>query len=343
MRFALPVAGGGVWPCLFLLLQQRALARMNNLPTATVARWTFAILLAVALPLWSEAATGQPTSAAAIVASDADISVDLASGRTLTGALDARTTAAELWLRASHGGAELLRPIRWDRVVSAEVAGCRLTGEEIHHLIVQLREEIPAEPVVPPAKTSIVMVGQLNGAAPITNPAAEPLGTHRVVSLAIDARAARWDANVEPDGLLVHVYPLDADGAVVPVRGTLNVDLKTQCQGRHRLTDPFLDAGHWTEAVNTADFGPSGAAYRLRFQAISPEFLSAESSRRVAPRGLVHACLAVPGQGTFEASDDMAVLRPLSTVRNHLEAVTRHGDFPGYRYFDNERTDNGRH
>jgi hypothetical protein len=63
----------------------------------------------------------------------------------------------------------------------------------------------------------------------------------------------------------------------------------------------------------------------------------------MAWRGAVHACLAVSGQGTFEATDDMAIIRPWSTVREHLQQVTRHGYFPGYRYFPDERTDDGRH
>jgi hypothetical protein len=82
-----------------------------------------------------------------------------------------------------------------------------------------------------------------------------------------------------------------------------------------------------------------GASYRLRFYpGFHPEF-----EHWMAWRGAVHACLAVPGQGTFEATDDMAIIRPWSTVREHLQQVTRQGYFPGYRYFPNERTDDGRH
>ena len=64
--------------------------------------------------------------------SEGTISVRLASGRTFTAALDARTDATQLWLRFQQAGAEVLRPIEWDRVASAEVAGQKLSGDELH-------------------------------------------------------------------------------------------------------------------------------------------------------------------------------------------------------------------
>ena len=157
-----------------------------------------------------------------------------------------------------------------------------------------------------------------------------------MVSLAIDATVGRWDETVDPDGLVVHVYPLDADGAIVPVHGTLNADLKVEQRSIDLLKQPFVDAGHWTEAVHPTDFGPRGAVYRLRFQHIAPEFQDG-----VRSPGLVHACLAVPGQGTFEASTYLSSIRPFNPVRDQLQALTRHGYFNGYRYFSNERTDDG--
>jgi len=226
-------------------------------------------------------------------------------------------------------------------VAWAEVAGEKIPGEELHRLIVQLRQEIPAQPVAPAARTNIVMIGSPDAGSPAADRAAKAtapaVDARRVVSLAIDASVARWDENVEPDGLLVHVYPLGADGAVVPVRGTLNVDLKVQQRTIDMLHQPFVDAGHWAEAVHTADFGPMGAVYRLRFQGIHPEF-----EDRVQSPGSVHARLTVPGQGTFEASTYLSSVRPFNPVRDHLQAITRHGYFSGDRYFPDERTDDGR-
>lgn len=327
------------------------------------------VLLAIAIFVNLGAALAQESLAEPGASSKAVIAVHLASGRTLTAALNPRTDAALLWLCFERGETEILRPIRWDRVIWAEVAGDRLPGEELQRLIAQLRQEIPAQPVTPPAQNAIVMFGPLDAKPPPTGGATpkesigggtgfQPGNTHgqdgratsarrhdslqsasqgRVVSLVIDAHPARWDENVDPDGLLVHVYPLAADGATVPVRGTLSVDLKVQQRSVNMLHEPFVDAGHWAETVQTTDFGPAGAVYRLRYQRIHPEF-----DDRVMSPGLVHACLSVPGQGTFEASTELTFVRPFSPARDHLQAITRHGYFSGYRYFDNERTDDGR-
>jgi hypothetical protein len=294
------------------------------------------MVVGLAVAVGSSPAFAVETPPAPAPASGDLIAVSLVGGRTYTAALDARTDSVQLWLRFETDGAEILRPIRWDRVAWAEVAGQKIPGEELHGLVEQIRQEIPALPVAPAVTSNIVLIGAPDvDRAPesrAARPSNQAADTRRVVSLAIDAGAARWDENVDTDGLLVHVYPLDANGAIVPVRGTLNVDLTVERLDQYRLTQPFADGGHWEEAVHTADFGPTGAVYRLRFQSLNPEF-----NHWVGATAAVHATLAIPGQGTFEATADMACIRPFSTVRNHLEQMTNH------RYFPNERTDDGRH
>ena len=279
---------------------------------------------------------GQEPPPPPAAASNVVITVHLASGRTFTAALDARTDATQLWLRFEREGAELLRPIRWDRVESADLTGWSLPGEQLQRLVAELRREIPAQPTAPPARTEIVLIGPPEAGPPPVSPVAKTSGqaeeTRRVVSLYIDAGAGRWDENVDTDGIVVHVYPLDANGAVVPVRGTLNVDLTAERFDKYRVTQPFLDAGHWADAVHPADFGPMGAVYRFRFQSLNPEF-----NHWLGDLAAVHATLAIPGQGAFEATADMTYIRPFSAVRNRLE------QFTGHRYFPNERTDDGRH
>ncbi len=332
-------------------LQPPPLRPMRNLLRFSLACWS-------CLAPFGLAGATAPETPPAPVASENAISVYLASGRTFTAALDARTDPVQLWLRFEQAGATLLRPIRWDRVIWAEVAGEKLSGRQLRRLIEQLRQEIPAQPVLPSARTNIVMIGASEvghasekGTVPICakhppgrsgghrpkvgrglSPFPPSADTSRVVSLAIDAGVANWDENVEADGLLVHVYPLGTDGALVPVHGTLEVDLKAEQNGSNRLHQPFVDAGHWSQQVRPADFGPMGAVYRLRFQSIHPEF-----EHWLESRGAVHACLTVPGQGTYEATAAMVRIRPYSTVRNHLQQTT------GHRFFPDERTGDGRH
>ena len=297
-----------------------------------------ALALAVVLPVVLEyvpapLACGQEVVEQIGPAASSTITVELVSGRTFTAEIDGRTDAAQLWLRWQQTGGELLRPIRWDCVVRARVGGEDMSGEQFHALVRRLRSEVPAEPETPTPRNTIVMIGAPAPPRPVIAPAG-PAGaapTPRVTSLAFDAMVGRWDENVEADGLVLHVYPLDAQGAIVPVRGTIEVDLTAEQIGPVLLPHPFIAAGHWAQEVRPEDFGPAGAVYRLRFQAVHPEF------SRVAPRGAVHACLTVPGQGTFQSTASTAPIRPFSPVRNQLQQLT------GQRFFPNERTDDGRH
>lgn len=301
------------------------------------------VVCGLCLAVCGSAATGSSARAFAAEtppapASDRTISVHLASGRTFWAEVDAQSNSRQLWLRFAAAGATVLRPIDWDRVLWAKVAGEKLSGSELRGLVEQIRREFAVHPVASLAKSHIVMIGSPNSQQRTAPVAPAPADTHRVVSLTIEAGIGRWDENVEPDGLTVRVYPRDATGAIVPVRGTLNVALKVEQRNIDWLQQPYVDAGQWAESVRASDFGPMGAVYRLRFQSIHPEF---DDRVRPAPC-LVHACLTVPGQGTFEASDYIYSVQPNNPVRDRLQAATRHGDFPGYRYFADEHTDDGR-
>jgi hypothetical protein len=146
----------------------------------------------------------------------------------------------------------------------------------------------------------------------------------------IDAYVANWDQDVEVDGLVVHVFPLDCDGLVTPVDGTLNVTLVGQQLGAVRDREPFPHLGQWTRAVCLEDFGPAGAVYRLPFQAVHPEF-----DLRVSSGALAHARLIVPGSGTFEDSQATLRIRPYSAFRDHLQQRR------GTRFLPVERTGRG--
>ena len=108
------------------------------------------------------------------------------------------------------------------------------------------------------------------------------------------------------------------------MRGTLDVDLIAEHAGVVRLPDPFSRIGHWSQKVRPEDFGPYGAVYRLPFQDVNPEF-----SNHLGPHGAIHAILSVPGQDTFEATND-ARIRPYSLMRDRLLQTT------GHRFFSEE-------
>jgi hypothetical protein len=241
--------------------------------------------------------------------------------------IDARTDTGQLWLRWESPGAELLRPIEWDCIAAAEINGNKISGKEFLGLVDQIRREVPAQPVSAPPAKYIVMLGSpaTEASKPIAGsknmPEPQPLP---VQWLEIEAGPGRWNNYVETDGMLINIAPRDYYGDVVPVRGTLDVDLIAEHAGVVRLPDPFSRIGHWSQAVRPEDFGANGAVYRLPFQDVNPEF-----SSHLGPHGAIHAILSVPGQDTFEATND-ARIRPYSLIRDRLQQTT------GHRFFSEE-------
>jgi hypothetical protein len=260
------------------------------------------------------------------------VTVELASTRRFTAELDPRTDASQLWLRFPGRSGYMLRPIDWDRVVRAEYAGLSWSGRELHEAVAVLREAFPVA-----NETSLVPLPR--AAAPVAGPdscpppePASPGGweTPRVRSLAVEIELVNWDGDVEADGLLLNLYPLDEHGLVIPVRATIDVELIGEQIDRARQ-QPFARMERWTEQVCVEDFFRFGAQYRLPFRQVHPEF-----DLSWAAKGLVHVRLNVPGEGVFEASASGVRLRPFSELRDRLQQAT------GQRFFEVERTGLGK-
>lgn len=75
----------------------------------------------------------------------------LASGRTFYAQIDRRTDEHTLWLRIAWDRTVILRPVAWDRVVRAKVAGRAFSGNELRDWILRPPPAPPAEPAAPPA------------------------------------------------------------------------------------------------------------------------------------------------------------------------------------------------
>ena len=85
--------------------------------------------------------------------------IHLLSGRTMKANIDARTDTGQLWLRWDSPGAEVLRPIEWDRIAEAEIKGNTISGKDLLGLVDQIRREFPAQPISAPPAKHIVMLG----------------------------------------------------------------------------------------------------------------------------------------------------------------------------------------
>ena len=146
----------------------------------------------------------------------------------------------------------------------------------------------------------------------------------------MDPRIANWDGDVEIDGLLVDVAPLDAYQDLIPVAATVEIEL--YAPQRRRFDEAPLSGGdtlelveRWTRAVTPADFGPSGARLQLSFGAIHPELMPDWTAWWY---GLVHLRLVVPGHGVFEDSRDGVRIRPWAPNRDRLEMQTNERFLP---------------
>ena len=270
-----------------------------------------------------------------VLAANDQVVVLVASGRHFSGSIDARSDSSRLWIRVSDKSILLLRPIDWDRVVSARIGDRQFSAEELRAAVGKLAsarvepeshgENSERHPASDSRTPSEHTVGDREASARSPKRDDE---TGPVTTIQIEAAVCHFGPSVESTGIAVTLRPLDGDGNLVPVDGTLTVDLVGQRFTVVTEGNGFPPLGRWTVAVRASDFGPSGVVYRLPFQAVHPDF-----THDLLPHGLVHAQLAVPGEGVFEASRAMVRIRAFSSVRDHAWQTT------GNRFLPIEQTD----
>lgn len=250
------------------------------------------------------------------------VTVELLSGRTFTGRIDARTDDQRLWLRFDEGAASIVRPIAWQRVIAVEYGPERFDAERARQLVKELATAAPDRP-----RPSDSPEGASPRVPVVASDAYPPHASGTIGSLQVDAYVADWGPGVEVDGLVVHVYPLSTRGELLPVRGTLTFELIGVRPRTSSPVDRYPVVGRWTRTLHPGDVGPDGAVYRLEFQAVHPEF-----TENLRAHGLLRARLAAPGHGTFETSADFLRIRPYSPVRDDLQLQR------GERFHPRERT-----
>lgn len=262
------------------------------------------------------------------------VTVRLADGRLFSAAVDAESDQRQLILRWQRGGIVITRGFPWSQVAEASSGGVALSAAQLQEAVARARQAQAPPLAKVDSRGWLVLPRHPDTAEAATRASAQPAATappRRVQSLSIEASLASWGPGVAPVGLLLSVVPLDDHGEVVPVEGTIEVDLTAERVGADRPAYPFQPLGHWTQWVRAGDFGPNGATVKLPFEGVPPEF-----DPRLGAWGNVHARLSVPGQGVFEASQSTTRIRPYSPVRDRLEQATLS------RYFPNETTADGR-
>lgn len=100
----------------------------------------------VALALLPHASTPGRQAPPAPPAPRPMITVHLQSGRVFSGDVDFQTDEHEFVLRTNRSGGCFVRPILWDRVVGAEIAGEVISGAQLQHVVAEIRRGHPKPP-----------------------------------------------------------------------------------------------------------------------------------------------------------------------------------------------------
>ncbi|MEX1224526.1 MAG: hypothetical protein WEA31_08260, partial [Pirellulales bacterium] len=268
-------------------------------------------------------AAGQPPAEATVKLA-AEATVLLTDGSRLTAPIDASSDTDRLVLRFETATATLLRRIAWSRVARIEVAGEQLTAEQLR---ARLDEFVSVRPRDEARRAGTTVSEQLPRPrqAPTVAPTVSPTVARTVAnvrSVAVDAVAANWDADVPVDGLTVAIAPLDGWGRLVAASGTVEIELFGDHRSLRRPLPPtrhesFDRLGRWVVLLDKRHFSPAGYIFDLPYQGFDP----AEKST-IRPQGLVNVRLSIPGQGVFEASATDVRLTPFSPLRNRIEAST---------------------
>jgi len=66
--------------------------------------------------------------------------VYLQSGRTFLGQVDPETDGQRFVLRSHVGSGTIQRPIQWDRIVWARIAGETISGKALHQVVLEIRQ-----------------------------------------------------------------------------------------------------------------------------------------------------------------------------------------------------------
>lgn len=273
------------------------------------------------------------------------ITVHLASGRSVTGAVDAQTDAEQLWLRTGTSTMIVRRPIDWDRVVGAQWGDTWLAGDELQRQIGDLLSSAideapdsstPGPRAAAPAPLPEAAPSPVPAPSPAPAPAApaafwssatpHPRATAPDVAwLDVEAWVANFNRSRPTDGLRVWIAPRAADGSVRAVDGTLQVRLWGLPVRRMRSAGEVIEIGRWSVPLRAAERRTDGYHLTLPLRGRHPEF-----DTTIAAYGTLDARLVVPGEGVFEADVPMLRVRPYSAVRDRLQLET------GRRHFLHE-------
>jgi hypothetical protein len=261
------------------------------------------------------------------------VTVELQNGHVVQGETDEQTDDARLWLRREVDGVQLASGFSWNQVRQVTSGDRVMQGRDFlaaalgSKSIGKTYQELPyatrgAEPVRQATAEANVLP------QPVSEQFHRKAVERRVKTLYIEAYLAQWDGDPQTDGLRVFVYPLAADGELVPVNGQIDlfllgeIERATGVVGNPTMPQ-FRELERGSQLVKVGDFARGAAMYQLPFRQFHPDFYF-----DVARQSLLHARLGVPGQGLFLASDANVQMRGFSRIRDELQMKSPQRFFP---------------
>lgn len=236
----------------------------------------------------------------------ADITVLLESGRSLTGTVSPKSDDLQLWLASGNSSVRVVRPIDWDRIQSARVAGETISADQLRQQQIELVEEPEVR-----LRSEII-------ARPVQQASYEEAESYvpHLSSLRVSAQLENWDYDILADGLLLSIDARDQFGRSMDLQGQYDAELYgfkrydfyTVPSQRGEVSTRL---GRWGGKIASYD---GTASIRLPYRGFNPE---ADDS--LGPNGLLKVRIIVPGQGVFERKVDWVRIRTYSPYRDYLE------------------------
>ncbi len=249
----------------------------------------------------------------------ATIEIETTKGRSLVGEIDTRSDSQTLWVRTAEKNIVLTTAVPWANVLWTRLDGEEIAPQEVAAQVAKLKTDEPA---------GFLTEWEVHAPLPPINSTLVPdhfLRPH-LASLEIAARLANLDRTVEPDGIVLAVFPIDTHGQLTPVCGSLSVRLVGELVDQHTGLVTFKELERWNAQIVESMFLDEGAVVRLRFRHTQPEFDLA-----LCTSALLNVRLGVTGAGNFEASIPVE-LRTFNPFREQLQY------YDGSRFFTNELT-----
>ena len=217
-----------------------------------------------------------------------ELSATLHTGRIVHGILDPRTTNDRLFLTAEHEGISVCSVLQ-----IGDVSKIELTDSNVKRTLSLVGKTESQAWVATPQRRSALANGRSN--------------VSQAQSLSVFAHVDNWNGDPKPDGIRLYLRPTGAKGEMLPVIGTVSVQLNVYRGDVRNTAGRLHEEESWSYELSKNDYDQSGAVITLPFRRIQPD-----SEKDIYVLGTLNVRLKISGQGVLDATLDDLELRKRS-------------------------------